>query len=128
MRGRIYSSDFSKLPKDRDFRGYVYVVEYTDGLLKVGRTIRPAARIATHKEHGDSFGNAMVRVWMSPPHVNFAANELTLIRAVEKMASVQRRKEYFVGCPFLAAVGLAQQLVYDHGPDPIQMLIKALQR
>jgi hypothetical protein len=104
---------FGALPAAIDRRGFIYVVLFTSGTVKVGQTINPRNRLRSHRSDGAAFGAQAVRVWVSPPHTNFSQNEDRLIRFCSRNGS-RIKGEYFRGIDFAAAVKAAETFTY-HG-------------
>ena len=61
--------------------GYVYVLEFSTGIVKVGKTRNPRARIATHIEDARKFGASIKCLWLSVQHENYSDNERAVLRA-----------------------------------------------
>lgn len=105
--------DCTQLPgKSYSGDGYVYIVEFNNGLLKVGRSTNPVKRVKDHKDQAETFGCWIVRTWVSPPHGAYIANELRLLRDVARASKAKHRSEYFLGS-FLEAVAIAQELEFQ---------------
>lgn len=59
--------------------GYVYALRFDNGMVKVGQTRNPTARMRQHQDTADVMGRSLVEVWMSPAHATVDANERVLI-------------------------------------------------
>lgn len=92
--------------------GYIYIILFESGILKAGRTQKPAQRISNHASNAAAFSTSISQVWVSCPHDNFASNEAELMASVAAMATKQNNREFFEGIDFSDAVALAEQLVF----------------
>jgi hypothetical protein len=59
--------------------GYVYVLEFSTGVVKVGRTRNPQQRAAKVAAEAGSFGVRLTRWWLSRPHLLFEDSERHLL-------------------------------------------------
>lgn len=91
-------------------RGHLYVVEFSTGTVKVGKTKRPDKRIGEHEREAAAFGGRIADRWVSPAHDGYDANEVTLIAECAREGK-QIKREYFSGLPFARAVELAEVAV-----------------
>ena len=99
------------LPKKATaYHGHIYLVEFSDGTVKGGRTTRPRARVGNHRDTGAKFGLAIVNLWVSPEHVEFVQNELALLGQMRSAATSVAGSEYFTGVSFADSVGFASAL------------------
>jgi len=74
--------DLNTLPEHRrsnGYDGYVYVLEFSTGIVKIGKTRNPRARIATHVEDAKKFGATVDQLWLSEWHENYSDNERALL-------------------------------------------------
>lgn len=103
--------------------GVLYILEYGDGMIKVGRSAQPQKRV----EHlvlqvARLAGVSFVRGWMSPAHSNYIDNEAALIGRGQYWATTVRGNEYLLGVKFETLVKFAGTLVYDaplQGPESL---------
>lgn len=98
-----------KLPRQPKGEGYLYVVEFSTGYVKVGYTEDPKTRLGNHRNEAAAFGVHVTNYWISVPHSNFQANERRLINQCEKV-SPRTRKEYFHTVGYARAVEFASSL------------------
>lgn len=91
-------------------RGYLYVIAFSTGTVKVGKTRRPDKRRGEHQREVAAFGGSIVDEWLSPAHDGYADNEGRLIDACAREGR-QIKREYFAELPFTRARDLAQALV-----------------
>jgi predicted GIY-YIG superfamily endonuclease len=97
------------LPPPADFRhGYIYVIEFSNGMVKVGQTTSPASRTRSHSAYAKTLGAAIVQVWFSEEHKDYLASEERLKRAMAAISADRHRDEYFTGVPFEQARGIAE--------------------
>lgn len=113
-----------KLPRQPRGEGYLYVVEFSTGTVKVGQTEDPKRRLGTHRAEAGAFGVSVTNYWISPSHLNFRANETRLInRCVE--VSHRSRKEYFHAVTYARAVEFAGALSY-HSKNTSQTSVEGV--
>ncbi|MEN6544521.1 MAG: hypothetical protein ABFE07_00595 [Armatimonadia bacterium] len=81
--------DINTLPKHSYGRGskqahggYIYILELSTGLVKVGKTRSPRDRIKSHLDSAARFGASITNFWISDQHDNFSDNEAALIAAL----------------------------------------------
>ena len=100
-----------RLPQPPAWEGYVYVVGFSTGSVKVGMSEDPQVRLETHRAKASAFGVHVTNYWVSPSHVNFKDNETRLINQCLKV-STRSRKEYFHEVGYDRAVQFANALTY----------------
>lgn len=88
--------------------GFIYVVMFSTGTVKVGCTTDPANRILTHYSKALAYGVTTYAYWVSPSHVNYRENEAELINFCSHV-SWRSRNEYFHEVTYNRAV------IYAHG-------------
>ena len=98
---------------------YLYVCHFSNGHIKVGRSINPMARIASHEDRVSCLGVELVehRIFECVGHVVPA--EAELIRRCGEAASKTNKNEWFEGLDFLEACDLAHVAASLHFEDPI---------
>lgn len=85
--------------------GYVYVIKFSDGLVKAGRTASPKTRI---KNGG--YGNRVIAdYWVSEKLSNSCIMERKILSAIKNISTSQVGREYFGGVEFIAAVEAAKR-------------------
>jgi hypothetical protein len=99
-------------PGKAEFGGYIYVIEFTDGTIKVGTTNNPPARLAAHRRSSISFGIDISRRWFSGIHENRLENEQLLIQAARALGGSSPTVEFFKGVRFDDIAGIAKRLKY----------------
>jgi hypothetical protein len=93
--------------------GHVYVVEFESGLVKVGHTGNPKNRLKSYAKDGSTYGNAVARTWVSPPHFKSMRNETRLIKFCEERGVLAGGREYFTGVPFDEVQAYAASLKFE---------------
>lgn len=94
-----------------DDHGHLYVIQFSSGTIKVGRTNQPVERMKKHRRYGWAFGVVIVRAWLSAAHEGYEATETKLIDHAAATATGDRaRREFFHGADFDALVAFAEDL------------------
>ena len=94
-----------------DPQGYIYVIEFSLGVIKVGKTNSPRSRIKSHGRDVGRFGGSITRAWLSTAHHGYDLSETELIRAISKLGTqLVESTEYFRGCPFDEVVHVAGRI------------------
>ncbi|MEV8639240.1 hypothetical protein AB0395_47055 [Streptosporangium sp. NPDC051023] len=93
---------------------YVYVVEFTTGVVKVGRAGHQTQRIADHGRTAEKHGAAITRSWISTRHKEYAQNEIALIAFCAERWPLAGGKEYFAGADYSEVVRYARTLPMTH--------------
>jgi hypothetical protein len=92
--------------------GYVYVVLFSDGTVKVGSSADPASRLAIHRADAACFGITIPDYWVSPWRHGFGAIERFLLGTLERLGATARAgREYFADLDFERAVAAAEDAV-----------------
>ena len=78
--------------------GRVYAVQFSTGVVKVGQTKQPKARLADHAKTAQAHGHTVHESLLSPPHTNYLANELALIAFCSSRGTLIAGREYFDDC------------------------------
>jgi hypothetical protein len=110
----IFAENTEKvLTKSRTMRaGHVYAIQFGSGVLKVGRTFQPAARIAEHEKTARAHGQFIYDSLTSPLHTNYAANEQALIAFCAERWELAAGREYFAAADMEAVVRFADTLTF----------------
>jgi len=91
--------------------GYLYVLEVTGGIIKVGFSVEPKARLKQHARASEKKALTVTREWVSPVHVEAGLNEEELIASCERLGGVScMGREWFSGVRFDDAVAAAMRL------------------
>lgn len=92
--------------------GYIYVIAFDDGTLKVGRSQDAEIRLRTHGQTAKGFGLSVADKWSSPEHVGWVENEGALKALAEELGGVRRSDEWFTGVDFGELVAKAAALEF----------------
>lgn len=74
--------------------GYLYVIEFDTGTIKIGQTRNPKRRLAEHRRNAAAFGVSISRYWFSAPHGDYLRTEAELIIDCAVFSRYSKR-EYF---------------------------------
>jgi hypothetical protein len=88
--------------------GYVYVLEFSSGRLKVGFTTNIKARLASHATTAKAYGASITRTWNSPYHEEAGANEKLILAKCRSTVGVEAEGEYFAGASWDDVVAYAE--------------------
>lgn len=96
---KCYSLTYTKnqLPGKAARGGHIYLIEYQDGFVKVGRTADPRNRVESHWIDARKFGYQITRMWVSKTHANYVENEKEAIMHCNEFGEQKYGKEYFSG-------------------------------
>lgn len=86
--------------------GYIYVIGFTTGTVKAGRTNNPRGRIKAHLDAARKFGAGIAALWLSVRHANYMDNERELLSLLGKP---DYGSEYFTSVSFAEAVAAAEK-------------------
>jgi hypothetical protein len=87
---------------------YLYVIEFENGTVKIGRTEDKASRISDHRTTGASLGVPVVRTWISDAHEASTETERALL---ERLPSPAYGREWFRDVSFNEVVAFAEDVV-----------------
>ncbi|GGT10527.1 hypothetical protein GCM10010156_78290 [Planobispora rosea] len=92
--------------------GFIYAIAFDSGILKVGQGIDALRRIGNHRRNAAFHGVGVVNEWVSPPHVEYAANERKLIEfcSTRGIREGNGRSEHFTSLDFATVTAFAQSL------------------
>lgn len=99
-----------QLPGKAKFGGYVYLVEFDNGTVKVGSTANPKARFETFRRDAHAFGLSIVRTWLSVLHDDYQRNEEKLLGLAAERGTSRDGREYFTGTTLADLRALAIKL------------------
>ncbi len=91
--------------------GYLYVVEFSSGVVKVGKTTHPKSRLASHAKHAEIHGAEIRRSWTSQRHHGCSASERELIKFCSARGRRTAGREYYRDLSFDDAARYAELLV-----------------
>ena len=104
--------EIRELPGKAEHGGYVYVLEFTSGLVKPGRTQDPRSRLGDHAKSARLFGAELADWWVSPLHDGWKGNEESLIAFASDLGGVPLTTEYFSGVDFADLLMKARALTF----------------
>lgn len=92
--------------------GHVYVVQFSTGVVKVGKGVNPERRIAHHAFQARIHGVAVTASWMSARHAHHSRTEDQIIGyCVNHGTRIADGNEYFTDISFEAARDFAARLI-----------------
>jgi hypothetical protein len=108
--------------------GHIYVIEFANGIVKVGQTADPEYRLVSLREKG----NPITQRWVSGDlGARYKLTEGYVIGWAKKYGTVTKGREYFSGLGFDRAVTLARQIIEDirfesatYGHDRTQIVVR----
>lgn len=109
---RIAEASTRRRPFDA---GHIYVVEFTSGVVKVGKAGSPKSRVASHAHHARVHGGDVRGSWISERHHGVSVTERDLIAYCKKRGVLAFGKEYFRGVDFDDVRGYASLLACNAG-------------
>lgn len=102
--------------------GYVYVLAFSNGTVKVGKTSTPGTRITVHVYNSSRFGIELTGWWLTPAHRGFEFTERAVIALAQALAptgrSTDKTHEYFVGVDFNQLIEVCKELELGDGTGP----------
>jgi hypothetical protein len=101
--------------------GYVYVLGFSNGSVKVGRSKNGQQRLGDHKSTARKFGLTVTDEWLSPAHVEWERNEEALKAIAADLGGIVAGREYFSGIEFAAVRDKAMTLPFtapEAPPEP----------
>lgn len=87
--------------------GRLYVLEFSTGIVKVGRTCG-RDRVAQHAKEASRYGVSVVRHWMSDSVDGYTRIERAIIRACLLEGQLAHGSEYF-RMPYERALAIVQE-------------------
>jgi hypothetical protein len=106
----VHWSEWPARDRLLDPQGYLYVLEFTMGVVKVGKTNHPQMRALQHARDVGRFAGSIQRWWLSDIHLDYHATERELIQAAAQAGRQLTADEYFADCSFDAMVSVARRL------------------
>jgi hypothetical protein len=83
-----------------DAERYIYVIEFTTGVVKVGQASHKEQRVADHTRTAQKHGTAVARSWVSAEHQEYAQNETALIAFCAERWPLAGGREYFANADY----------------------------
>ncbi|MFI7330668.1 GntR family transcriptional regulator [Micromonospora aurantiaca (nom. illeg.)] len=102
--------DWNNIPGMASWGGYIYVLEFSNGVIKVGSTKNPRQRLQVHVKDFQLSGATLDRYWLSEPFPEYLVAESKLIEYGTAESESVIRKEYFTGLVFGEVVAAAEEL------------------
>jgi hypothetical protein len=97
----------------KEMQGYVYVVEFSSGTIKVGKSANVGQRLRQHAKDALNHGITIVRSWQSPAHTTWSENEQALIAFCwEQFGHPVSGDEYFTDADFPVIAQYASELTF----------------
>jgi len=93
-------ADVERLLAQKRALGFVYVVEFESGAIKVGKSTNPTIRLRSLATMAAVHGTQVSRQWTSPKHAGFATSERRLIGFCKQHGQLARGREYFHALKF----------------------------
>lgn len=89
---------------DLGSRGYLYLLQFSNGVIKAGKTTDVAARQADHEKEAARYDISVVNRWSSSLCDDVAVLERRLVTVLGRIGkNTKAGKEYFSGIPFAVA-------------------------
>lgn len=98
-----------RVPTLREGEAALYVIAFSNGVVKVGRTVHIPQRIHTHVADARKYDVSVEKIWISDPHLNVKSNERRMIRFIRQHWTPLNR-EYVRDGNFRAIVAFASRL------------------
>ena len=92
--------------------GYVYLIRYSNGVVKGGRTRNPGQRLRTLETNGARLNLQVTHTWTSVPLSDVNGNERMLLRLLKSLGPrTPGGLEYFLHVPFTVAKSRMENLL-----------------
>jgi hypothetical protein len=79
--------------------GYMYMVLFSHGTVKIGRTNNPFQRIQSYFGSAGRMGRTLQEIWLSPAYQRITRVETLVLNEIHKGQPVSRGTEYFPHLP-----------------------------
>lgn len=96
----------------------LYVCHFSDGHIKVGRSVDPLGRIASHAERVSCLGVELVASHQTQHVDQIVKREAALIAMCSGAASERHKNEWFLGLDFAKVCGWADECAYAELKQP----------
>lgn len=97
---------------------HLYAVQFSGGLVKVGRSENPDKRIQQHRHHAESMGMVVSQSLSAVCIGSVAAAESRLIDECAKSAAGRRNREWFIGLEFDLVSAVLREACSPPPPPP----------
>jgi hypothetical protein len=102
---------YQHLPTGQRAGNHLYVIEFSDGLVKVGRSVCPRDRIKQHHKQMAEVGRRIRRyAFYRSPHGYSDCERELLDRLLRFAAPIRGMAEWFYGLRYEVAANLAKQM------------------
>lgn len=105
-----------------DEGGYIYVIEFSNGVIKVGSSRNPQSRRRQHESDAGAFGLRMTSYWLSDRHSGYLTSEKTLIMYAKSRAGAQLRREYFRHVSLIDLIQTAEEIASSNGELGVEII------
>lgn len=105
--------------------GFIYVVEFASGIVKVGKAKDPKGRVAAHTQLAEVHGGGVRSAWVSRRLVSYGEAERALIDLCARNGELVAGREYFRIDPSHARIyaSIVAEARWPHVEDlPVDML------
>jgi hypothetical protein len=102
---------FDELPSVQAGGGFIYIIQFSNGTVKVGSTFLPSTRFRTHQSNASAFAVTIERWWTSGELEDYVAAEDRLIELAASLGGRRARREYFHDIDYDTLVGLVEAAV-----------------
>lgn len=93
--------------------GHLYVLEFSSGVVKVGRSVQPTERIRDHVAAARRFGVTLGRSWTSDAVVDEVVAEALMLAEIARTTGGRKRDEWVNDISFAHAVEVAKRAVTE---------------
>jgi DNA-binding transcriptional ArsR family regulator len=100
-----------------DGAGYVYVVQFDDLAIKVGRSSDPTGRIDRHRVESAKYGQVVTAFWSAPTSDAFSAERELCTYCTANGQLRPGTREYYTGLSFVQCVAVAENLAAKDWAD-----------
>lgn len=98
--------------------GFLYILRFSAGGVKVGQTSNLRRRLSEHRRDGEAYGVVITDYWVSPAHKNYLDNEIELIGFCDGISTTRAKREYFHGIEYGDVVRFAAKRLRYYTDDP----------
>lgn len=103
--------------------GFVYIVVYQDGMIKIGITINPKRRLYQHAHAAKVHGNPVLDTWVSQRLIGYEDVETLALEWARAHCSSSPSREYFHGISYASAIRAISAII-RHGTEPAPVRAK----
>lgn len=92
-------------------KGYIYVIGFSTGRVKVGRSTSPRQRVGHQVTAAKGIGVEVENIWLSVYHLGYAENEATILNALNSP------KSEYVNTSYDEVIKIAESVVDKNAND-----------